>query len=253
VISLRSPGVRVSLCCWMAVGFWTWCRADFSDDLARSVLAKAGIGVGVCSMPRVGNGSLAAAFRRDRRLWYVQLNGRQINLGPDQDAAFKEYHWLMGEPRPVGPAGDNVLLLVEEFLDYCQKHRARETYQRYKERLDKFCNYIPKTLRASELRNFHVQRWIDSYPQLSSGSKRNMARSIQRAMRWAVKIGHIGASPIAEFVKPKAGKREQVVSQTEFDRLLEFTKDEQLRDLLTVTWEARGPRPRTRDWRSGRC
>ena len=30
-------------------------------------------------------------FRRDRGLWYVQLNGRQINLGPERDEAFSAY------------------------------------------------------------------------------------------------------------------------------------------------------------------
>jgi hypothetical protein len=28
-------------------------------------------------------------FRHDRRLWYVQVNGRQHNLGRDRDAAFR--------------------------------------------------------------------------------------------------------------------------------------------------------------------
>jgi hypothetical protein len=27
-------------------------------------------------------------FRKSRQLWYVQLAGRQVNLGPDRDAAF---------------------------------------------------------------------------------------------------------------------------------------------------------------------
>jgi hypothetical protein len=34
-------------------------------------------------------------FRSDRRLWYVQLDGRQVNLGPDREAAFDRYHELM--------------------------------------------------------------------------------------------------------------------------------------------------------------
>ena len=34
-------------------------------------------------------------FVKARKLWYVQLGGRQINLGPDRDAAFTRYHELM--------------------------------------------------------------------------------------------------------------------------------------------------------------
>ncbi|NQT52266.1 hypothetical protein HQ576_09465, partial [bacterium] len=54
----------LAVCCCMVVGLSTWCRADDSDDLAKSILAKAGIRVGVCEMPRVGDGTLAAALAR---------------------------------------------------------------------------------------------------------------------------------------------------------------------------------------------
>src|SRR5205823_1573436 len=43
-------------------------------------------------------------FRADRRLWYVQLDGKQHNLGPDRTAAFARYHDLMS--RPSEPASD---------------------------------------------------------------------------------------------------------------------------------------------------
>jgi hypothetical protein len=34
-------------------------------------------------------------FRKPRGLWYVQISGKQVNLGPDQDAAFRRYHELL--------------------------------------------------------------------------------------------------------------------------------------------------------------
>ena len=37
-------------------------------------------------------------FRAPRGLWYVQLDGRQVNLGPDRDEAFRRYHDLMARP-----------------------------------------------------------------------------------------------------------------------------------------------------------
>jgi hypothetical protein len=39
-------------------------RAADPDDLARYLLGKAGIHVGVCELPRVGDGRLAAALAR---------------------------------------------------------------------------------------------------------------------------------------------------------------------------------------------
>ena len=34
-------------------------------------------------------------YKKSRNTWYVQLDGRQINLGPNEQAAFDEYHRLM--------------------------------------------------------------------------------------------------------------------------------------------------------------
>jgi hypothetical protein len=36
-------------------------------------------------------------FRKSRGVWYVQIEGKQHNLGPDQKKAFDRYHELMRE------------------------------------------------------------------------------------------------------------------------------------------------------------
>ena len=117
-------------------------------------------------------------FRPARNLWYVQLRGRQVNLGRDRAEAFKNYHLLMAEqraaPQPPVPAGASedesplaVVQLVDRFLDFVQKHRSADTYRWYKDRLNLFCNAVPADLTAERLRPFHVQQWIDSYPPVA--------------------------------------------------------------------------------------
>ena len=193
-------------------------------------------------------------YRPSRGLWYVEITrGKQINLGKDKDAAFLRYHELMGKlaqpgrdsfvpPSPDGPSPVLVVVIVDKFLDWCEKNRAADTYRWYRDRLQLFCNWIPSTLAVPELKNFHVQEWVDSFPDLAPGSKRNHCRSVQRAMRWAVRLGHIDSSPVAHLEKPSAGRREQVVSVEEFAKILGATKDQQFKDLLTVSWET-GCRP----------
>jgi integrase len=182
-------------------------------------------------------------FRASRGLWYVQVAGRQHNLGPDEDAAFKIYHELMARPREKAAVRtQSVIAVVDAFLDYVQQHRASETYRWYKDNLQRFCNFIPRPLLLSDLKPYHVQQWIDSYPNLPSGTKRNYCRSILRAMRWAEEQGYVERSPLAHFRKPAAGKRELVVSKTHYAQLLNHTKDQEFKDLLTVTWET-GCRP----------
>ena len=61
-------------------------------------------------------------FRKPRGRWYVQLNGKQVNLGPDKDEAFRKYHELMST-RDEPLAADAALAIVEKFLEWCQTHR----------------------------------------------------------------------------------------------------------------------------------
>ena len=121
-------------------------------------------------------------FRPDRGLWYVQLDGKQTNLGPDKDAAFKAYYGLMQQraaaTKPVAPSAPDqqlVVVIVDEFLDWCEKHQAPDTYRWYKDRLGSFCKTIDATLTADQLKPHHIQKSVDNYGvELSSGSRRNL-------------------------------------------------------------------------------
>ena len=77
-------------------------------------------------------------FRKNRGLWYVQLDGKQVNLGPDRDEAFARYHKLMQAPVVASAtATDLVAVVIDAFLDWCSKHRAQLTYKRYREWLNR--------------------------------------------------------------------------------------------------------------------
>ena len=175
-------------------------------------------------------------FRKNRGLWYVQLDGAQHNLGPDRDAAFKAYRDLMAQPAPKPVVrGDHVAGVIDRFLEWVKKNRAPDTYVWYQSRLQLFVTRHPD-LTVEELRPIHVQEWIDSY-DVAAGTKRNYARAIQRAMRWALHMGCIGVNPIADFQKPKGGVRSTVLSPEQFAELLSLTPSSEFRELLTFAWE----------------
>ena len=122
-------------------------------------------------------------YRKSRRAWFVTLDGQQIKLGTTKDAALSRYQDLMAKPpKRVVPSG-SLLAIIDAFLDWCQKHRAPDTYEWYRCRLERLAQRHPN-LRAVDLRPFHVQQWIDAM-DVSSGTKRNYCRSIKRCMRWA--------------------------------------------------------------------
>ena len=82
---------------------------------------------------------------------------------------FARYHELMRKPnltRAVAPK--SVVGIIDQFLEWCEKHRAPKTYEWYRQRLQLFIDDgIPAELLVRELKPFHLQQWIDSYPGLT--------------------------------------------------------------------------------------
>lgn len=71
-------------------------------------------------------------FRKSRGLWYVQIDGRQINLGSEQDHAFESYHRLMAEPRRRQVPSGSLACIIDAFLEWVDKNRSPETYEWYR-------------------------------------------------------------------------------------------------------------------------
>lgn len=59
-------------------------------------------------------------FKKARGLWYVQLNGRQVNLGPDAEAAQRQYHELMQRPK-LAPAASESLAAIADVIRRCYR------------------------------------------------------------------------------------------------------------------------------------
>ena len=134
-----------------------------------------------------------------------------------------------------------MVALFDRFLEWTQKHRAADTYEWYRQRLQLFAAHIGPRTRVVDLRPFHVQEFIDAMPH-SNGTKRNYVTAIKRAVRWAEQQGYIENNPIARMPKPSGGTREMVVGPEEFEAILSCTPDPAFRDLLIVTYRT-GCRP----------
>ena len=184
-------------------------------------------------------------FRTARNAWFVQVAGKQVNLGPDQDAAFRSYHKLMGRPKADPPPirTDTVLAVLDAFLDWCQKNKASRTYDWYRDYLESFARTMPAglTIGHSETLSGIVQQWLDANPAWKTG-KRGAVIAVQRAFNWAVRMGIIAASPIRGVEKPAAGRREHVIDDAGFNLIISLVRDPEFRDLLTACWNT-GCRP----------
>ena len=92
-------------------------------------------------------------FRKSNQRWYLWYNGKQVNLGPDKQEAFRQFHALMAMPKEraiVPPTPDIALVeVVDHFLDWVQRHRAHDTYEWCRHRLERFCRKYPQLMAMS--------------------------------------------------------------------------------------------------------
>jgi integrase len=198
-------------------------------------------------------------FVKKRNRWYVQLDGKQINLGPEKETAFSRYHDIMAEraknpPRAHVVGGNSSQPLVDEILDaYLDwlSHRVQEgskaqrTFDWYHNYLQSFLDSVPGILTVDQLQPIHVYRWVDSHPNWKTG-RRGAITAVQRAFNWAAKAGMLrslgGVSPLARLDKPAQGRREQLITVGEYKKILSAVKDNAFRDLIEAAWET-GARP----------
>lgn len=172
-------------------------------------------------------------YRPARGVWFVTLDGRQHNLGPDKDEAFDRYKKLLAEPKARAVASDSLAAIIDAFLDWVQRERSPETYGWYQYRLQRFLLKYPN-LRAAEVRPYHVQEWVAGY-KLSTTSRRNYMRTVKRCLAWAMTQGYLEKNPVAGMEIPAGERREVSISQDDIDLLLRSIKNPGLRDLVTVT------------------
>lgn len=180
-------------------------------------------------------------FRKGRG-WFVQVDGTQHNLGPDKQIAFDRFFELMRARKSRVAPAQSMAMIFDEFLEWTSRHRAENTYRWYQERLQRFLDTVPADLPVSQLKPYHVQRWLDLHPTWSDAYRRGSIIAIQRPLRWATKMGHIDYSPIAHIEKPSAGARDLLVTRARFDEMLTHVRDVEFTDLLWSAWET-GARP----------
>lgn len=179
-------------------------------------------------------------YWEDRSAWYVTIAGVRHKLADTKKEAFDRFYELMRQPKRRKVSPHSLVAIIDEFLDWVQKHRSPANYEGYRYRLQRFVDRWPD-LRPDELRPFHVEKWADAF-KISRTTRRNYLRAVKRCMRWAKQQGYIDDNPVADLEVPSGENREVVIRAEEFERLLTYVRDDAFRRLLLVAWET-GCRP----------
>jgi integrase len=175
-------------------------------------------------------------FRIQTQSWYVQFGKQQIPLGRDREAAWEKYHKLMAERRKGVVKSDDVLATVlNRHLVWVRGNRSPATFKKKLRHLRSFGQYIGPKLKVSELKAFHVQRWIDQEYDGRSDTYRHIAISeLQIALNWAVGLQYIAENPIVKMPKPEAAMREVFVPAEQWPEILAAIPDREFRDYIIV-------------------
>lgn len=182
-------------------------------------------------------------YRQDRDAWFVTINGRRFNLGPDREAAQTRFHELMltgGDDRSLN--GVSVFRLFDEFLEWTQAQRSARTYEWYSDFLREFSKFLKVDRPAEKLKPYDVLRWTARHPNWSSTYQNNAIRSVQRPYRWAHRLGLLDSNPMEFIEKPSVRRREKFLTPEEYTAILAKITSKRFKDLISAAWET-GARP----------
>ena len=176
-------------------------------------------------------------YVKKRKTWYVQIDGKQHNLGKDKTEAMTQYREFIGNSAKVdggtgqahgdrpGPPGRVPGLERAEqrraelrdlavphlpLLAVAQRHRAGAA-----------AGPRPQTLPCDQVARRPLQeRWLGHHP-------RGRDSCLKRPFNWAVEEGYINVNPIARMKKPRYIPRgdEAYISDEQFAALIEAAQD----------------------------
>jgi integrase len=186
-------------------------------------------------------------YKKSRNTWYVQLDGRQINLGPNEEAAFDEYHRLMlqrGVPSEALAEPDALVIeLCQKFLAWQKRRGSEGTYDFYFKPLDSFTSFLGPQKKLRDLKPYHVQEWLDTkYPKVGQNYRYNLIRAVKRPFNWARKLGYLASDPLAMVSKGSQTSRQCYIEPDQWNELMRLVKPGPFRDFL-ILLRATGARP----------
>jgi len=181
-------------------------------------------------------------YWKARKAWFVTIAGTRHFLAEDKKEAEIKFHQMMANPVQQNVRRDSLAILFDQYLVWTKRHRSESTFGWYQRYLQAFVETIPAHLTVSQLKPFHVQKWIDADSDKSSSTRRAKIRSVKRALNWAMQQGYTSTQPLAALTMPEDGRRERLISQEEYQAILTAISDSGFRDLVITAWEV-GARP----------
>jgi integrase len=168
--------------------------------------------------------------RKQTGAWYVEIGGRQINLGRDKKAAArKEAELVAGVTDPGTYRAEE---LLELYWEWFEKNRATTTVVRRKPRLVSLSEHLGPKLRAADVRPHHIERWIAA-AEVGPATQYELAVVAKAAFNWAVEMGYLTRNPIDGMRVGERGRREHFIPRDQWQTVIDACRRPSARDLVT--------------------
>ena len=178
--------------------------------------------------------------RSDRPGWRVWLNGKQVFLGHDKAEAFRAWHRLLSLEAPAQPNKLTVELLVDRYLIEIKPRLAKDTFKNKRLALQRWIDHYG-SMRAEELRPFHVTAWLNSQATWNQSSKHSFAAVVKTWSAWCVQEGYLEVDRLRS-VRVPGGSPRKAAASGDLERLIAATDDPTFRDFLVILGDT-GCRP----------
>jgi site-specific recombinase XerD len=184
-------------------------------------------------------------YRKDKDLWYVQIDRRQHQLArgkANKKEAERRYGLLMAaHPRAGVPL--TVTVICALYREHARAELSESAVTFYGFYLGDFASTHPN-LQVASLQPHHVTAWLKARADAwkSTSTRHNAVAAVKRAFRWAEVEGYIESSPIRHVKLPAMGRRQRIMTEGEFQRALSVTPGREFRDFLIALRET-GARP----------
>ena len=191
-------------------------------------------------------------WQESKGQYTTTIDGQFYRLGTDHEQARKTFKFLLrkhdlGEPSDGNPTFGEV---ADRWLLHVEENHDAERYRLCFDRLKEFCAFVGLSLRVSDLRPSHVERWLASKSAVkAAGTERNYKSIILAALNWAAdpKRGNlIPANPLRGLLTLPEGEsrgESAVWSKEVFDLVLKVANPAFADVVRILAWT--GARPST--------
>lgn len=173
-------------------------------------------------------------FRKQTGCWYVELDGKQHNLGKDRDAAFLKAADLTAR------CGSTCRQLLAKFSLWVAANRAPKTAEWYERHFGPFLE-AAGGIDIHEMKPDDVTRWLGRIPG-NHNTRSGAIVAVKSAFNWLVRNELIAKSPVAKVQAPGKTPCEDFLSPQRWKAVAKAAAGDPVEDVLTVLRET-GARP----------